>query len=694
MSERPVWLPRLSAPLATEADARALKAATPWIVAALALALGPALFVLPAWVSALTGLILLLKLVSWKTGWRPPLWTWLPLIGVAIGGVAVGFEDHFAGPAAIAYFALVLALKWLETHTRRDAALMLLAGAVLAALGAVHHVAALSMLLLIAFAVVLAGGLLALNGARRPGREALAMLLAALPMAVLLFVLTPRVPGPLWDLGLAVGLPIMAEVERAGPGLGGRDSLKPGAGQGGGLENGTVLVAEFENWVPPASRLYWRGPVFTRFDGESWQPPAWWENRSTRMAAGFRRSAGYKEAVKGSGEPVRYSVRLAAHGGPWLYALDMPAGLPAESYLTADFQLLSMTPVVAETRYKLGSWLDWRAIRPPLAEERAELLALPEGANPRLTAQGRALRAARGEDAAAMVANALSAFVEGQFRLNPKAQGPAGRDAYDRFFFQSKEGGPEYFAASYVLMMRAAGVPARLVTGYRGGRLMALTDYVLVKQSNAHAWAEVWTGQTWQRVDVADAVAPLKEKAASLANKPQTQTAPQTRNATAPRDAPPPHGEERPSWLALLDGLDHWVIHYDAQRQSELLGGGDQDGRWQTLGFYLLGGLGLLVGLAWLYRRLAESRHADPLAGAWHDFHVRLAKAGQPSASTVCPVNLARRLALLPASWGEAAAGLAADYARLRYARSPGIDAKHLARRLAAFDPSAYQEVK
>jgi transglutaminase-like putative cysteine protease len=675
-------------------EARALKAATPWIVAALALALGPALFVLPAWVSVLAGFILLLKLAAWKTGRRVPVWLWLPLAILAIGAVGLGFENHLSGPAVIAFFALALALKWLEAHSRRDATLMLLAGAVLAGLGAAHHVAAVSLALLMAFAVVLAGGLLALNGARRPGREALAMLLATLPLAALLFVFTPRVPGPLWDLGMAVGLPIMAEVERGSPGLGGRDSLKPGASQGGGLENGTVLVAEFESWVPPASRLYWRGPVFTRFDGESWRPPAWWENRSSRMAAGFRRSAAYKEVVRGGGEPVRYSVRLAAHGGPWLYALDLPAGLPAESYLTADFQLLSMTPVVNETRYRLGSWLGWRTTRPPGTEERAELLALPDNSNPRLAALGLELRAKRGDDAAAIAADGLAHFVDGHYRLDPKIQGAAGRDAYDRFTFEAKAGGPEYFAASYVLMMRAAGVPARLVTGYRGGRLMALTDYVLVKQSNAHAWAEAWTSRGWQRMDVADAVAPLRDKGAQPAKKTETRAALQPREQAARGAAPPPRPEERPAWMAFLDGLDHWVIHYDAQRQSELFGAGGQDGRWQTLGFYALGGLALLAALVLSLRYWTEARRTDPLDRAWWAFHARLATAGEPTAATECPAGLARRLAALARPWGEAAAGLARDYASLRYAPTSSIDPKLLARRLAAFDPTAYQEVK
>lgn len=689
------WLPRLVTAQPTEADARALRTATPWIVAALALALGPALFVLPAWVSLLAGLILVLKLVAWKTGWRPPLWVWLPLTLVAIGGVAVGFEDRLSGPAVIAFFALVLALKWLETFTRRDATLMLLAGAVLAALGAVHHVAALSLLLLMAFAVVLAGGLLALNGATRPGREALAMLAAALPLAALLFVLTPRVPGPLWDLGMAVGLPILAEIERAGPGLGGQTSLKPGAQRGGGLEDGTVLVAEFENWVPPTSRLYWRGPVFTRFDGEAWAPPLWWENRSTRMAAGFRRSAGYKEEVQGSGEPVRYSVRLAAHGGVWLYGLEMPVGLPAESYLTRDYQLLSMTPVAGETRYTLAAWLDWRATRGPDGAERAELLEVPEAANPRLAGLGRNWRARHGEDAKAIVAEGLAHFVQGGYRVNARFQGPSGSGAYDRFAFEAREGGPEYFAAAYALALRSAGLPTRLVTGYRGGRLMALTDFVLVKQSHAHAWVETWTGSSWERVDVADAVAPLRDKATPVkkATPAQLQAAPQAQAQQARPQAPRP-AEEPPSWLAFLDGLDHWVIHYDAQRQSELFGGDHQEGPWLTLGLYALGGLALGVAAVWLLKRRREARGRDPLETAWTNFRTRLDKAGHPSPASECPASLARRLAALATPWGEVAGNLAGDYAALRYGPPPHVQGKTLARRLAAFDPSAYQELK
>lgn len=684
----------------TAIDARLAVAATPWVAATMCLAIGPALFILPAWVAGLTLLIMLLKLFSWKLNKLTPMFIWLPLTVASIVAVAIGFEHYLSGPAIVAFFVLTLSLKWLEAQSKRDAYLMLFAACVLASLGAVHHVAIISLLLLTAFTLVLVCALLVLNGAPKPGKTLAAMLLGSLPLAVLLFVCLPRIPGPLWDFGLAVGLPIFAEVDRNGAGLGGQDTLKLGGQRAGGLDNGTVLVAEFEDWVPPASRLYWRGPVFTHFDGESWSPADWWKTRSSRMAAGFRRSAAFKQEVHGRGDPIKYSIRLAAHGGPWLYGLDIPAGLPAESYLTQDYQLLSMTPVVAETRYRLGAWLDWQTTRVLAATERSALLDYPQNSNASLVALGQEMQARYPKDAHAIVAEGLDYFVRGNFKVNAKFQGASGKDAYDQFMFKGKEGGAEYFAASYVLLMRSAGVPARLVTGYRGGRLMALTDYVLVKQSNAHAWAEVFADKGWERVDVVDAVKPLIAKTLKVEQRNSAEAIAKTNTQLAPVKAIAKQNSlQTPNWLRFFNGLDHWVIHYDADRQSELLGTTDTEKHLVVLGSYLLASLALLTAIAFLVHHIRNTKQADPLAKAWQLFTRRLQSAGVSIQASECPANVADRLVKLTNIWAGSAAGLANDYANFRYSTQTKsslktTQLKSLVKQLNTFNPASYQENK
>ncbi|MBK1690534.1 hypothetical protein CKO37_23855, partial [Rubrivivax gelatinosus] len=485
---------------------------------ALALGIAPAALVVPAWTTALLAALLAFKALAVRRGWAIGTRVLLPLAAAVLGAWALGFAPRWGSAAAVlAFFALVLALKWLEADARghrRDRVVLLLAAGVLAALGALQQVALLSLALLVGYAFALAAALIALQGADRPARRAAGLLTLALPPAALLFVLTPRVPGPLWDFGLALGLPIAVQAPRSGPGLGARDSLEPGALAGDGLDSGTALVARFDAWVPPAAALYWRGPVFTRYDGQRWTPPPSWASRRARMAEGYRRSADWRAQLRPRGQALGYTLRVAGHGGPWLYALDHPGRLPAESYLTRDGQLLSMTPVNDETHYAAEAWLDASVDAAGLAPgEQAALLALPPQAAPRLQALGREL-AARHAEPAARAAAALALFSEGGFRFEPREAGARGPGAYDRFVFERRAGGSDQFAGAFVVLARAAGLPARLVSGYHGGRLMGSSNYVLVKQSHAHAWAEVWlAGRGWSRYDAAQAVRAPREAA-------------------------------------------------------------------------------------------------------------------------------------------------------------------------------------
>ncbi|MBZ8143193.1 transglutaminase, partial [Rubrivivax gelatinosus] len=498
-------------PPPTAEERAAVRRAAPWVGLALALGMAPAALVLPVWVTVLLAALLGFKTLAVRRGWSVGARVVLPLAAAVLGAWGLGFAAGWMrAPAVLAFFCLVLALKWLEADARghrRDRIVLLLAAGVLAALGALQQPALASLALLVGYAFALAAALIALQGADRPARRAGALLALALPPAALLFVLTPRVPGPLWDFGLALGLPIAVQAPRSGPGLGARDSLEPGTAAGDGLDSGTALVARFDGWVPPAAALYWRGPVFTRYDGQRWLAPAGAGSRRERMAGGHRRSADWLARVQTRGQALGYTLRVAGHGGPWLYALDLPGRLPAESYITHDGQLLSMTPVNGETHYATVAWLDATVdVGGLAADEQAALLELPPGASPRLQALGHEL-AAREAQPAARAAAVLAFFSEGGFRVDAREAGVRGPDAYDRFAYERRAGGADQFAGAFVLLARAAGLPARLVTGYHGGRLMGSSDYVLVKQSHAHAWAELWLpGRGWSRFDPADAL--------------------------------------------------------------------------------------------------------------------------------------------------------------------------------------------
>ena len=441
---------------------------------------------------------------------------------------------------------------------------------------------------------------------------------------------------------------------------------------------GNLLVAEFDNWVPPVSRLYWRGPVLWRFDGRRWLPSSHFGERSQMMREGFRNARQWSREWRSQGTEVGYALRLRGHGKNWMYALDLPGGGVTESYLTRDYQLMSMTPLREETRFHTTARFDARIGSAISEDQRREGLDFPAGANPRLEALGRQLASAQHGNARAVAVEALDFFARGQFRYNDHATLPPDTEhPYDHFLFTQREGGPDLLAASYVLLLRAAGVPARLVTGFRGGRLMALTDFVLVKESNAHAWAEVWIEDDgWVRFDPTDVVAPQRfaetKKPVARAAAPTLEETPKAAPAAAQRERPEPGPKDGNHWL---DSLDKWVIHYDASRQSELLALPEDGTRgWAWLAAALVATLAALFALyrggALLRRRLRE----DPVARAWRHLRRELARGGITTADTDCPLALARRLETH--TDGALAAELLRRYAELRYGQADPLRAK------------------
>lgn len=655
-----------------------LRPALPWLLLAVLLALVPAWLQLPGWLLLPALLPLALKGFSAWRGVAFGRWPVPLLLALDLALLFAAWPRLGAGHGVLAGFTLVLTLQCLQLRTRRDALVLLLGCCVLSALALVRMSDALSLLL----ALVLAPVLL-LNLARLLPQVPLlpqgGLVLAALPLALLLFFAVPRIPGPLWDFGLALGLPIGVSLERGSGGLGAESTMAPAAPRQGGAGDGTALVAEFDGWVPPVSQLYWRGPVLYRFDGAQWQAADPAESRGKSLTQGFRSAAQWQaEWIKG-GREVAYQLRLAGHGKRWLYALDMPLAPAAESYLTQDYQLMSMTPLRSEVRYRAVARLNAQ-VGKSLSPERRELaLAYPAGHNPQLQALGRKLAANQPQPRAIALA-ALELFAKGGFRYNDRAAALPGAHPYDEFVLQRREGGSELFAASYALLLRAAGVPTRIVTGFRGGRLMALTDYVLVKESNTYAWVEAWLpGEGWVRFDPTDAVAPQRftgrsQRAATVpaqpAARPQTASpaaadahAPAAAAANPPASQPPaPAVSLAGQWLA---GLDKWVIHYDLRRQRELFAGdsGQPAAIWPWLVGALLLPVSALAG--WLGWRQRSRQRRDPLAAAWLQLCRRLQRAGIAVDPADCPLTLSRRLAGNPAT--QAAAELLLVYAGLRY---------------------------
>ena len=608
----------------------------------------------------------------------------------------------------------VLLLKWAESRSVAEEALVTAAALVAVAIGSLNWNEDMA-LLWVALALVTA--LLAL-GERATGNDvpfsttwrthgtrlggailrALRQLALALPLAGVLFVFFPRIPGPLWDIGLSFGLPLAIGIDESPQGLGISASLKPGQTQAGAemVSATPVLVAEFENWVPPTSQLYWRGPVFYDFDGEEWKLNSDIATSGRRfMPQGWRSARAFEEEqLDRKSQQINYTIRLSPHKATWLYALDLPAALPTEAFIGPDWQVISHMPVEREMNYKVASWLEWTAkpeIRP---EVRERALILPPFGNPRLRQLGERLRGAQNADTAdAIIRAGLTEVVRGGFSVRDTFEVPQGPDAFDTFWFDTHTGNAEFFAGAFVYLMRATGVPARLVTGYRGGKLMALTDYVVVKRSHAHAWVEVWDDiRGWKRIDPVDTIAPQNVTSTSPKAKERTEPA---ETSPAPEEAarkqasqPVPNGgfaERAPSALLKLKHADdmpslldvigtwigHWIVRLDAERQLEVLAGKGGGFAWVWL---LLGAVFAATTIAFAaigLTRWRDTRRLPPAQRAWQRVCGRLARMGLPITATECPNDYARRVGKARPELAAGVRTLAEAYVGWRYGRTP-----------------------
>lgn len=638
-----------------------------WVLLTLALTAIPSLFVLPFWVAGIAVAGAAMHYCSpLRRKWYSKAIA-IVLLGATGAGIWFGFESWFSGKAVLSFFVVVVFLKWAEARTRRDYLLLIFASVILAAVGALYweNLWSAVHMLVVTFAMTMS--LVAIHGDPSVLTRSLLfrcagqLYLLGLPLMLLMFVAFPRIPGPLWDIGLAFGLPVKAMMER-GPGDFGKvSSLMPGGIHRATEDNETVLVAEFEGTTPYKSNMYWRGAVYWDYNGDTWDLPPKWDNRTQLLKKSIRSQAALDRELHWKNNPVRYTLRVMPNGGRWLFALDVPAAPAPEAFISSDFQLLSIRktkdhepkfPMLAYLQYRVGSKLT--------DEDRARGLAWPKGTNPRLRALGSEL-AQKYQDSEEIVVQGLSLLAANGYQFDAAHLIDPGTDTLDQFFFDEKKGGAEYLAGSFVMLMRAAGVPARLVSGYRGGTIIALTNFVIVKQSNAHAWVEVWhDGKGWQRVEPKDIVLPPEKRKVTQTQK-SDAPAPQIKiekGATPPITVASNQGKAKakspaateskgwqlPSFSSLFGGLQKWVINYNPDRQMQVLKGvGLEGSNWLDM---MIGGMLGMVSLLCCYLAIAWWRGrtaVDAVTKSWSRFCSRMQKLGLPKMPHECPREYLKR---------------------------------------------------
>ena len=594
---------------------------------------------LPWWCTALTAAVLLWRASrAWHSQPLPSRWWLVGLVAGASAATLITHRTLLGQEAGITLVVVMLALKTLELRARRDAFVVFF----LSLFTLLTHFL-YSQSLLTAAGILLAvwGLLTSLVMAHMPvgkpplwtaARTAGSMAVLGAPIMVVLFVLFPRI-APLW------GVP--AE------GLTGKTGLSASmqVGNVANLAQDTSIAfrLRFDGEPPHPSQMYFRGPVLSSFDGREWRmgPP--------RLGDVFRTTDPSRMPgnLQVSGPPVSYDLTLEPSSQPWVMVLDATAQSPQINdhtlLLTPELQWLSGKPFRELTRYRATSHLTFRHGPMDITPGVADQQTLPAGFNPRTLVMATQWRNEAGNGPQAdeqLIERALQHLRTGgyAYTLSP---GTYGQHAADEFWFDRKQGFCEHIASSFVILMRAAGIPARVVTGYQGGERNPVDGYVTVRQSDAHAWTEVWLPlQGWVRVDPTSAVEPSRTGTTARLTPPQGAVG--TMLAVF---SPALLDILRNNWEALNNRWNQWVLNYSQGSQMDLLKKlGFESPSWTELG-YVLAVLLTAVTLAGAVWAWWERQQHDPWLRLLTQARNRARQAGLDADATTTPRQLAHQLA-------------------------------------------------
>jgi transglutaminase-like putative cysteine protease len=616
-----------------------------WLTAALGLVAAPHAQRLPWWLN-----LLLVTLFTWRlylAHMRLPLPHRVLVLFVVIAstaGVYLHFETLFGRDAGVALLVIMLTLKLLEMRTARDAMLLIFLAYFLVITNFLYSQTIATAVYMLVCVWIITAGMVGIHYGRAPHtiaplRSAGVLLVQSVPLMLLLFVLFPRVQGPLWRMPI--------DAPRSSTGL--SDTMSPGSLSNLTLSDAVAFRAAFKSSTPLTKQLYWRGPVLWHFDGRTWRAP-----RPDYSAPTYQTHL----------DPVEYTVTVEPHGKTWLFALDLPAYGPPSSSTTSDFQLISTRPVTTRTRYDMTSFLDYTYGADEAEATLKRALQLPPSFNPRTVQLGRELKNKYGSERAVMNA-VLSMFGQDgySYTLSPPL---LGEHSVDEFMFVTKSGFCEHYSSAFAVIMRAAGVPARVVTGYMGGEMNPIGNYLIVREADAHAWTEVWLrGEGWIRVDPTAAVSPARVERGISA-------------AMAERSLPlfthsdfPLLRELRFSWDSLANTWNQWVLGYTPERQRALLTrAGLDDTTWRALAMLLLAGTSAIaVLLVLLTLRRLRVRVRDPVRLAYLAFCSKLTSRGLERHDAEGPFSYAERVSRARPDLESVVRRFIRLYVELRYGR-------------------------
>jgi len=624
-----------------------------WLLLTLILVVSPHLNHLAWWIPCL--LIILLGWRYWLTYSRPPkhlpgAWIQLLITSFILTGIFWNYRTWFGRDAGVAMLIALAGLKFLEMNQPRDALLVCFLSYFLITTHFFYSQSIPMVLYLGLVVTIVTATLISLNDLTNNVpwwqrlRLAGTLLLQAIPLMLVLFVLFPRLSGALWALP-----------KDAHEGLSGlSDNLSLGNISELSLSDDIAFRVKFNAEIPPPAYRYWRGPVLWRSTGREWKTNSQQQDVSMPLN------------LHPTGKPYDYTITLEPHNERWLFAMDLPTAAPVQGNLMDDYQILSPRPIQQRLRYNLRSYTHYRA-ELMTSQFRRLALQLPKDQHPQARALAQQWQRKYSQPAAIIQA-ALQYFKQQPFfyTYTPPL---LGGDPVDEFIFQTRQGFCEHYAVAFTVLMRAAGIPTRIVTGYLGGRENPIGNYLVVRQRDAHAWVESWVSPAgWIRIDPTAAVAP--ERIADGIDF-----------VLPPEFAPLGIALDRNSaavqlwqqfghtWDAMNNSWNQWVLGYDMQRQRQFLNSlGLEKLEWRgmmlTMVLLLVGLLMLIATWSWLRSR---PRERDPVLKIYHRFCHKLARQGLPRHPSEGPLSFATRVSTARPELAAAVQQFMELYVRVRY---------------------------
>lgn len=590
--------------------------------------------------------------------------TAIALILALLVGLPQGLLSVFLGLLTLAF-----ALKLLELKEERDYQALVLIAYSLVALGFLLRQSLLETLVLLMAIALATLGLAALyrplSRPRQPFAALLRLLGSAIPLLLVLFLIAPRLP-PLW--GVPVG-------QRAVTGL--SDRVSPGEIADLSRSSALAFRFSFPEASLPSDRFYWRAMVHELTDGRSWQPLPYRDRFDPGEVA---------PELTGEGA-IPYTVIAEPSQRTWRYALELSRPTSEGIVLDSRFEFRTKIPLSQQSRYQGVTFERYQADLTLSARDRQLNLQLPPGSNPQTRAWAQRLRDRFSNDDAAIVQASLQELQQQEFRYTLQPPLLTANNSIDDFLFRSRAGFCEHYASSFAFLMRAAGLPARVVTGYLGGEWNPQASYYSVLQANAHAWTEVWLeGQGWTRIDPTAAIAPLRLSEgleAALTPEDRAQAAGGLLGAAVLRRLPL-LDQAWQLWASIDYRWTSWVLSYDNQRQQEILAALLAQVGQVGLSLLLVATLLIAAGLMWWLSRWLDQRSSeDPSLRIYQQACRTIAKAGWPRYPQEGPAAYAERLQQLQQPWTAVFSQLTQQYLAQRYAQQ-SLPAQSLQRSLQA----------